>query len=110
MIKAGTQENLAFRLFCFSYKLRKIPPFREILRQSLRMTQTKYVMLSVSETSPGKAKPSDLMLSVIFNPKNTTLPGVCSPVEAGEHTRRLEYERQYSRSDLYCGDSSLRSE
>ena len=59
MIKAGTQENLAFRLFCFSYKLRKIPPFREYalplkpergqpakgLRQSLRMT---FVMLSVS--------------------------------------------------------------
>lgn len=32
-------------------------------------------MLSVSETSPGKAKPADLILSVIFNPKNTTLPG-----------------------------------
>ena len=63
-----------------------------------------------SEGSPGKAKPADLMLSVIFNPQNTTLPGVCSPVEAGEHTRRLEYERQYSRSDLYCGDSTLRSE
>ena len=52
------------------------------------MTQTKYVMLSASETSPGKAKPADLILSVIFNPKNTTLPGVCSPVEAGEVARR----------------------
>ena len=29
MIKVGTQENLAFRLFVFLYKLRKIPPFRE---------------------------------------------------------------------------------
>ena len=28
------------------------------------------------------------MLSVIFNPKNTTLPGVCSPVDAGEVARR----------------------
>ena len=46
----------------------------------------------------------------ILTPTNTTLPGVYSPVEAGEHTRRLENERQYSRSDLYCGDSSLRSE
>ena len=44
-------------------------------------------MLSVSETSPGKAKPADLILSIIYNPKNTTLPGVCSPVEAGEVAR-----------------------
>ena len=49
-------------------------------------------------------------LFCVLTPRKTTIPGVCSPVEAGEHTRRLEYERQYSRSDLYCGDSSLRSE
>ena len=64
MIKVGTQENLAFRLFIFP------------------INSEKYHLSG----------------------------GVCSPVEAGEHTRRLEYERQYSRSDLYCGDSSLRSE
>ena len=34
-----------------------------------------------SEGSPGKAKPSDLMLSVIFNPQNTTLPGVRTTIQ-----------------------------
>ena len=29
MIKAGTQENSCVPAFCFLYKLRKIPPFRE---------------------------------------------------------------------------------
>ena len=29
MIKAGTQENSCVPAFCFSYNLRKIPPFRE---------------------------------------------------------------------------------
>ena len=109
MIKVGTQENSCVPAFVFRINLEKYHPSGRFFT-AFRMTQTKYVMLSASETSPGKAKPTDLMLSVIFNPKNTTLPGVCSPVEAGEHTRRLEYERQYSRSDLYCGDSSLRSE
>ena len=31
MIKAGTQEKSCVPAFRFSYKLRKIPPFREIL-------------------------------------------------------------------------------
>ena len=31
MIKAGTQENSCVPAFSFLYKLRKIPPFREIL-------------------------------------------------------------------------------
>ena len=109
MIKAGTQENLAFRLFCFSYKLRKIPPFREILH-CVQNDTNKVCHVERKRNIPWKGKTVGLNIIRNIQSANITLPGVCSPVKAGEHTRRLGYERQYSRSDLYCGDSSLRSE
>ena len=37
-----------------------------------------------SEGSPGKAKPTDLILLEIYALRETTLPGVGSPVEAGK--------------------------
>ena len=45
------------------------------------------VILRFTEGSPGKAKLTDLILSVIYTPRYPTLPGVYSPVEAGEVAR-----------------------
>lgn len=39
------------------------------------MTCFLIVIARFTEGSPGKAEPADSILSVIFNPKNTTLPG-----------------------------------
>ena len=43
-----------------------------------------------SEGSPGKAKPTDLILLEIYALRETTLPGVCSPVEAGKADKKIK--------------------
>ena len=85
MIKAETQEKiLHFGFFVFCINSEKYHPSGRCFAYAQHDGNQTICHPERSEGSPGKAKPADLMLSVIFNPRETTLPGVCSPVEAGE--------------------------
>ena len=60
------------------------------------------VMLSVSETSPGRVFYRGVCYGKIKS-DDFAFPGVCSPASTGEYTRRLECVRRCSRSVHYCG-------
>ena len=63
--------------------LRGKPPFREILHY----VQNDTCHVEHKRNIPWKGKTCGLDITVACTPRKTTLPGVCSPVEAGEVAR-----------------------